>query len=91
MRQKNAPMERIIRRALSNGIKSITGLGDRVKPADGVSKLVTYQGHKETFLALLQADAAQLDHTFDQGQRAGEFAALVERVHQKMTAEPQST
>lgn len=88
MRQnKLSPMDRIIRRALTNGIKSITGLGDRVKPAEGISKLVTYTSHRETFLVLLQADAAQLDHSFDQGRRAEEFAALVARVHEQMQAE----
>ena len=91
MRKSNRPppMDRLIRRCLRNGIKTMSGKERR--PDSGASDLsptiITYEGDRATFLALVQYDSAQMDHSFDQGKRADDFAALVERVAQEMALE----
>ncbi|NGZ28099.1 MAG: hypothetical protein G8345_14565 [Magnetococcales bacterium] len=80
-RAESTPMERLIRRCVKNGIKTISGQDNRLNPVGGGQpRLITYQGDRATFLALLQYDAAHLDSSFDQGARAIEFAQLVERI-----------
>lgn len=80
-RHDTSPMERLIRRCLKNGIKTLSGQDSRPHSATaGHAQVVTYQNDHATFLALLQYDAAHLDPTFDQGQRPQEFAALVEKI-----------
>lgn len=86
MRNPNRPpaIERLIRRCLKNGIKTLGGSNNQLKPVVAAPRIVTYQGDRATFLVLLQYDAAHVDHHFDQGQNAEEFVALVEKVAQGM-------
>lgn len=76
------PMERLIRRGLQNGIQTMSGranssktLTEAAQPRD-----ITYLGDRQAFLSILQYDAAQLDRSFDQGERAEVFAAMVDRI-----------
>ena len=70
-RKSGTPMERLIRRCLNNGIK--TGMQGNVN-------IISYDGDRDTFLALLQADASQIDHSFDQGQNSEQFSEMVAKI-----------
>ncbi|MBF0285232.1 MAG: hypothetical protein HQL51_12340 [Magnetococcales bacterium] len=81
------PLESLIRRSLRNGIKTMGGVDHRVNPTLGPVRVLTWMGDRQGFLAILQADAAQLDHRFDLGQNTAEFVALVTRIADELANE----
>lgn len=88
-REHKDPLERMIRRSLKNGIKTMAGKNNQLEPVAGTPSLITYDNDRPTFLTLLQYDAAHLDHTFDQGNNAAAFALKVREVALAMAAEEQ--
>ena len=85
--KRRDPLEGLIRRSLRNGIKTMAGQDHKVSPTLGPPKVLTWQGDRASFLAILQMDAAQIDHTYDQGQNASAFVALVNRIAEELDQE----
>lgn len=86
-RKEGTPLERLIKRSLRNGIKTIGGQDNRVNPSLASPKLLTLENDRIAFITLLQADAAHMDNTYDQGANREQFEALVDATAAAMKAD----
>ncbi|MBI4664903.1 MAG: hypothetical protein HY751_00690 [Nitrospinae bacterium] len=84
MKEGISATEKVIRRALKNGVKTVTGGAAKAVLADQVTKVLTYEKDGVNFLLVLQSDVAGRDLNWTTDGRHDEFAGYVESIRSKM-------